>query len=122
MKRIKLFEAFNGANKIEEANFILLCWAIELFIKENDLKVRMFNPKRTVTQMAISKVDGSFKVFDYFRYCYYSPEDSRLYIFCFSNLYQYFNMKGIKRCEATVRKAAMYVIKKMYEDEKNKTI
>ncbi len=126
MKRIKLFEAFNNTDKIEEVNVILFRWVIYLFIKENNLKVRMFNLKRIPDSQQyafyLKKFRPDHEDYLYFTYYYYSPENSQLNIHCFSNLYQYFNMKGIKRCEASVRKAAMYVIKKMFEDEKNKAI
>ena len=127
MKRIKLFEAFNNEDKIKRANLILYCWAIDLFIKENDLKPRMykFRPIPDTQQYAfyLEKFRPDHEDCLYFRYYYYTPEDSQLYIHCMSDLNLYLPMKGIKRLQlSTIKEAAKQVIKKMYQDEKNKTI
>ena len=127
MRRIKLFEAFNNEDKIKRANLILYCWAIDLFIKENDLKPRMYKLRSILdTQQYafyLEKFRPDHEDYLYFRYYYYTPEDSQLYIHCMSDLNLYLPMKGIKRLQlSTIKEAAKQVIKKMYQDEKNKTI
>jgi hypothetical protein len=127
MKRIKLFEAFNNGDKIKRTNLILYCWAIDLFIKENDLKPRMYKLRRIpdTQQYAfyLEKFRPDHEDYLYFRYYYYTSEDSQLYIHCMSDLNLYLPMKGIKILQInTIEEAAKQVIKKMYQDEKNKTI
>ena len=44
MKRIKLFEAFNNTEKIDKLNSIVFSWAIESFIRRNDLVINTGPP------------------------------------------------------------------------------
>jgi hypothetical protein len=140
MKRIKLFEAFNNGDKIKRTNLILYCWAIDLFIKENDLKPRMYKLREMPSFSKVLRSSGRIpdtqqyafylekfrpdhEDYLYFRYYYYTSEDSQLYIHCMSDLNLYLPMKGIKILQInTIKEAAKQVIKKMYQDEKNKTI
>ncbi len=131
MKRIKLFEAFNHANKIEEANIILLCWAIELFIKENELKVRIYKTGNIIT-FSLEKMRAGREADVYFKYYITPTGKATLFIDCPDILLDdrhYFSKKRIIKFSGQFAptspmfyKAAEKIIKKMYEDEKNKTI
>ncbi len=120
MKRIKLFEAFNITNKIEKVNSSVFCWCFESFIK--------------------SKIqDGSFEFIIYkSKYFIISDANSgnHLLIYDFNHnsipswsmhsvhYKSYFLSKNIlfpyflSDCQDEV----LFVLKKLYQDEKNKTI
>ena len=113
MKRIKLFEAFSNEDKIGKANHFLLCWCVKEFIKHEKLE---------------SKISlNHFTLFSFGCYFDYKFRYDDLGIYCSSDLNQFLIEKFIPSSIVTfnqtaVRKAVKQVIKKMYEDEKNKTI
>ena len=113
MKRIKLFEAFNSIDKIEKLNHLLLCWCVKQFIKDEKLESKISH--------------NAFTLFKYGCYFDYNFGYNELNIYCLSDLTLFFIGKRIPSSfvefnQTAMRKAAKQVIKKMYEDEKNKTI
>jgi len=147
MRWIQLFEAFNNTDRIEKVNFILLCWAIEAFfiegiengtwacrnVRHNSLKI-----------FIIEKVNDSFH--NYVRY-FISGDNTGKIAYILQSEYEgdslsaYINEKGINppsnegliSIDAAGNGCTLFyyhslsdemhfVVKKIYQDEKNKTI
>jgi hypothetical protein len=113
MKRIKLFEAFSNGDKVEKVNHFLFCWCIKEFIKNEQLRP------------AIRR--NHFTLYDFCSYFDYNFRYDEVDIYCLSYLKQFFIEKFIPSFivtfnETAIQKAAKQIIKKMYQDEKNKTI
>ena len=117
MKRIKLFEAFSNTDKIGKLNHLLICWCLKQFIKDEELESKISRNNFTL-----------FKYGCYFDYYFdYNFEYGYLNIYCGSDLILFFIGKIIPSSlveynQTAIQKAAKQVIKKMYQDEKNKTI
>jgi hypothetical protein len=131
MKRIKLFEAFNSIDKIKKVNFILFCWIIENFIKDNELETEQ---PQYISNRFGTKIDSQFASIICFnlrstgRWFAYNPASEDLDVYCFGFINKYLvdnkivgSYKDIPP-EIIIYLSAKQVIKKMYEDEKNKTI
>ena len=129
MKRIKLFEAFRNVNKIDKVNFMLYYWAIRTWIEENELK----------THLSFDKYEKKF------RFAIYGPplhieyfSDDEMTIMAGGISLSLYNRRVTRflseiTTKPFVRSSGLHdprnivvlikkVIKKMYEDEKNKTI
>ena len=131
MRRIKLFEAFINVDKIQKVNFILLCWAIKNLIKDNELEA--VQPKYHSIAYNNNQFDDKicFVLKSSSSWFLYNPVVNRLAINCQLNISIYLVVKKIINPDRILRtstssniinKSAHYVIKKMYEDEKNKAI
>ena len=108
MKRIKLFEAFSNEDKIVKANHFLLCWCVKEFIKHEKLK---------------SQISAKhYTLYYYSPYFDYNFDHNWLTTYCDDQLNNFINSFIPSFNPTYTKKAAKEVIKKMYEDEKNKTI
>jgi len=133
MKRIKLFEAFNSIDKIKKVNFILLCWVIKNFIKDNELKSELpehishryetkWGPSQFASIICFNLMSSTGRWFAY------NPAREDLDIYCFKFINKYLVDNKIVCSYANIPTqimiyvSAQYVIKKMYVNEKNKTI
>ncbi len=120
MKRIKLFEAFNNGDKVEKLNHLLLCWGVEEFIK-------MINPIVDLRGECLNLVNRNFDSFILFEYC---DDYKSLNIWCTSELKKFLFSKVklldeghfLEEMRIALVRASVKVIKKMYQDEKNKAI
>ena len=134
MKRIKLFEAFNNTEKINSANFTLFNWVIKAFIIEHDLKFVILSNvmswgsnKLFILRKIKADSDGQKFAVNYiqcevFRRRYF-PSEIIFHIDCKPELRKFFVDKNIISTNDVVEYGMVKeVIKKMYEDEKNKTI
>ena len=138
MRRIKLFEAFNSIDKIKKVNFILFCWIIESFIKDNELETEL---PQYISNRFGAKIDSQFANIICFnlrktnrRWFAYNPASEDLYVNCYDVIGHYLVDNKILDTYRDTRSSfcrlpaiiiylsAKQVIKKMYEDEKNKTI
>ena len=94
MKRIKLFEAFNSIDKIKKVNFILLCWVIENFIRDNELKSELpehishryetkWGPSQFASIICFNLMSSTGRWFAY------NPAREDLDIYCFKFINKY---------------------------------
>jgi len=131
MRRIKLFEAFNNRNKIEKANFLLFNWAVKEFITENDLKFKMLSEPNEYDLFLIRRIivnpSGQDLAIDYFK-CEVDLhgkdfKSAIILIRCKLALGKFFVDKNIISTNDVIDyEIVKEVIKKIYLDEKNKTI
>ena len=124
MKRLKLFEAFSNCNKIEKVNFLLFNWAVKEFIAEEDLKFKMLSLPNKYDVFFIQKVKDFSS--DYFK-CEVALHGEAIKtiinIYCHFELGQFFVGKHIiSTYDYFVINYIKEVIKKIYQDEKNKAI
>ena len=132
MKRIKLFEAFNITNKIEKVNSSVFCWCFESFIKE---KIQdgsfefMCVAKQLIVNQDIVNLPERFIVSD-------TDSGNYLLIYDFDlNVVTRYNMPKVYYSAYFIsrkldppnlyvdrRDEVLFVLKKLYQDEKNKTI
>ena len=132
MRRIKLFEAFINVDKIQKVNFILLCWAIKNLIKHNELEAVQPRYHSTDYHYRPFVNTSCFVLRSFTDWFLYNPVVNRLRINCYDVIANYLVAKKIVNFQSmrsqsfpdrdSINKSAHYVIKKMYEDEKNKTI
>ena len=118
MIKIKLFEAFTFDNKVLLCNTILYRFLIEKFIKGYQLTFKL--------------QDNRLKVWDRQRdrqrkylYFVYNPVSDVVQVFCFIELtryLKYYGAHGEDGIRFMIEKASIYVFKKIYLNEKNKTI
>ena len=130
MKRIKLFEAFRNVNKIDKVNFMLYYWAIRTWIEENELKTHLsfdkyekrfrfaiYGPPLHIEYLSdggeMTIMSGGISLSLYNRRVTSSLSEITTKTFVWSS-----GMSDARSIVALIKK----VIKKMYEDEKNKTI
>ncbi len=139
MKRIKLFEAFNNTEKIDKLNSIVFSWAIESFIRRNDLVTKKVSslPNTQVHRFPIVKkkllIDR--KIIKEWLYFTYSP-NHRVEIYCTKELLAYLKKmklaKGVNKRALTpyqhydslyfneiVAKISKQAIKKIFFDDKD---
>ncbi len=131
MRRIKLFEAFNNRNKIEKANFLLFNWAVKEFIAEENLEFKMLSEPNEYDIFIIRKIivspSGQDFATDYFR-CEVvirgkSFKSPIIHIRCKVALGGFFVGKHIISNDDVIDyEIVKEVIKKIYQDEKNKAI
>ena len=131
MRRIKLFEAFTNVNKIEKVNFILFDWAVKAFIAEHDLEFKMFSVPNEYDVFTIRKIivnpSGQDLAIDYFK-CEVNLhgkdfKSAIILIRCKLALGKFFVDKNIISTNDVIDyEIVKEVIKKIYQDEKNKTI
>ena len=113
MKRIKLFEAFNNGGKIAKVNHLLLCWCVKEFIKHEKLE---------------SQISAKhYTLYYYIPYFDYNFDHDWLTTYCDDQLNNFItsfipSFNPIYKIVKTKNAATKEVIKKMYEDEKNKAI
>ena len=133
MKRIKLFEAFSNTDKIDKVNHLLFCWSVREFIKHKNLTPLLIDTpfggeKFCLFEDSLSATnDKSHQVF-YF--CFYPEEEGDdINILCYLSLSDFLDGKKIykhffrgKANTKSLQKAVNHVVKKMYEDEKNKAV
>ena len=142
MRWIKLFEAFSNVNKIEKVNFFLLCWAIESFFREGiengTWRCRSVR-HGSLNIFNIEKVNDSFH--NYVRYFISGDNTSSDLEYEGDSLSAYINEKGINPPSNegligidaagngciyfyyhSLSDEMHFVAKKIYQDEKNKTI
>ncbi len=117
MKRIKLFEAFSNSDKIEKADHLLLCWGVFQFIKDR----RLFHKSQF---KGIFSLSNEYNDRNYF---WYNPAlRNDVSINCDPSLRSYLIDKKIYKSyyprPDNLQVAVNHVVKKMYEDEKNKAI
>ena len=118
VKRIKLFEAFSNSDKIEKADHLLLCWGVLQFIKDR----RIFSKLHNRSIFSLSN--------EYDDYFFYNPAlGNNVSINCDPSLRFFLIDRKIYKSlyprpakPDYLQKAVNHVIKKMYEDEKNKAI
>ena len=146
MKRIKLFEAFNNEDKIEKVNFLLFNWAVKEFIAEEDLKFKMLSLPNKSDVFFIQKVkdfpSDYFKCEVALRASWETRSSSSLRssspallrrmasmkttiinIYCHFELRKFFEDKNIiSTYDVVDYEIVKRVIKKIYQDEKDKTI
>jgi len=126
MKRIKLFEAFNNVDKIEKLNHLLLYWTFETFVKER-IENREYKLSKSKVQICISK---SFTD----NVCYDVKRDSIIYNWDgkdgWWNFYTTLFYVISRRLDilsdyvrmSNLENVMVKFFKKIYQDEKNKTI
>jgi hypothetical protein len=142
MKRIKLFEAFSNSDKIKKVEWILLYWALELFIKENNLQEKHYvnpsgNNKLNVYYIYRQAVDTKGKEINgvtipYFRLITHMGVDKgHLSIECWKSIRNFLIKKRVIRnisdryndlIHGEITDPLTYLIKKIFINEKNKTI
>ena len=104
----------------ESLNFFLLSWTIKSFIKEENLQAKIDSEE----MFLYTEIDN------YFKYSEWPKNDGgQLKIFCQEMLFSFMCQKKIietqnieNQLKNFIIKCVYVVIKKMYEDEKNKTI
>jgi hypothetical protein len=121
MKRIKLFEAFSNTDKIGKVNHLLLCWCVKQFIKDEELESKISRNNFTLYKTSHGNIVWYGARFNY------NFEYEELEIISLGDLNRFFIDKSIPSLlyeynQTSMHKAAKQVIKKMYQDEKNKTI
>ena len=124
MKRIKLFEAFTNSVVIQKIDHLLLCWCVEEFIKDSCFFPKLKTGTIIGDIFSLYDVYGKDYYFTYFRQ--ESALGNNVSINCDPSL-RFFLIdrkiyKSLYPRPDNLQKAVNHVIKKMYEDEKNKTI
>ena len=121
MKRIKLFEAFNNGYKIKKVNFLVFCWCFESFIKEKIqdglFEYRKDNPDYFIVSKVIDR--------QYNFLLYYPGIDSVLFSMHDDSYREYFISKKYIIYPfylSDYEDEVLFVLKKLYQDEKNKAI
>ena len=120
MKRIKLFEAFTNVDKIEVVNVAFFKWIILVYISDTNFKIG-----KDKNSFNIEKDDDI--VFSYY------PNSNFISHINIERFYPLlrkyiaksaFNLVNMPNpgLRTIFRKSAHSVIKKLYQDEKNKTI
>ena len=124
--RIKLFEAFTFDNKVSLSNTILYRFVIEKFIEEYELTFVLRN-----NRLKVWDKEGKYQYFGYnpigdvFPW---EPEKNGdvISVLCFIELARYLRHYHVKNQSSGIKpmieKASLYVIKKIYLNEKSKTI
>ena len=128
MKRIKLFEAFTNINKIEAANITLLRWIIRNYINDADFDIE----EDSLRTHGVQGPSLNIKKNDLRQFSYY-PNSNTISNINMAGFYPIlskykvksaFNLVNIPnpRLRTIFSKSAHRVLKKLYQDEKNKTI
>ena len=124
MKRIKLFEAFTNSVVIQKIDHLLLCWCVSKFIKDSCFFPKLKTGTIIGDIFSLYDVYGKDYYFTYFRQESALGNDVRIY--CDLSLKDYVIDKKIDipyyKMPDNLQKAVNHVVKKLYEDEKNKTI
>ena len=120
MKRIKLFEAFNDTNKIVKVSFLLFCWCFESFIKEK-IKDGSFEFITNIPpRFIVSDTESGTRllIYDFYKNSVTSFNMHNGYY------HEYFISKNVHSPYYlfTYQDEVLFVLKKLYQDEKNKTI
>lgn len=135
MKRIKLFEAFNNTEKIDKLNSIVFSWAIESFIRRNDLVINTGPPHpgfswyEQIYRLPIVNKNHNNSL--YFTY----SSDHGIQIYCNKKLLAYLKemklAEGVKHVlrphqfydplyyDKIVKKISKQAIKKIFFDDKD---
>lgn len=115
MIKIKLFETFTFDNKVSLSNTILYRFVIEKFIEEYELTFVLRN-----NRLKVWDKEGKYQYFGY------NPIGDVISVLCFIELARYLRHYHVKNQSSGIKpmieKASLYVIKKIYLNEKSKTI
>ena len=115
MIKIKLFEAFTFDNKVSLSNTILYGFIIEKFIEEYELTFVLRN-----NRLKVWDKEGKYQYFGY------NSIGDVISVLCFIELARYLRHYHVKNQSSGIKpmieKASLYVIKKIYLNEKSKTI
>lgn len=132
MKRIRLFEAFNNTEKIDKVNFLTYCWVLEKIISSHNSRIEF----KTAPVLVASPDGISAKIARARGVVIYVHVDDKLFFEYnhFTGISKVWNIEKVRRLmidyltQQPIRlsffsdKSLNYVLKKLYLDEKNKTI